>query len=219
MLIAGPDATLLSLLREELARRDGPALIGVSSVHDAEEHLQNLQVAALVLDADLPGAEDSALLPLWQAAPRRRPVLLLRSATSPALRVEADAILTRPIRLGAVVSWILAILAAAEPTSEIHLGKFRLDRGQRALVDGDGVARIRLTEKEVAVLLHLARADGEIVSREALLGEVWRYAAGANTNTVATHVYRLRRKLQQSAELGAALLTETGGYRLAISDR
>lgn len=212
VLIAQSDLAMGQLLVEELARRDGPQPVEAASAVDAVDHLRMAAFAALVVDADLPDLESSGLLQAWRDGARRCPILLLRSAESPAPLIEADAVMTKPIRLGALVSWVLAAFPAGH-ADEIRLGRFRLDRAVRALVDEQGGADIRLTEKEVAILSHLAQADDEIVSREALLAAVWRYAAGANTNTVATHVYRLRRKLGKGSELSAALVTEPGGYR------
>ena len=74
--------------------------------------------------------------------------------------------------------------------------------------------RIRLTDKETAILKFLFRAGNKPVARETLLGEVWGYNAGVATHTLETHVYRLRQKIERDPANVRILVTDAGGYRL-----
>jgi DNA-binding response OmpR family regulator len=74
--------------------------------------------------------------------------------------------------------------------------------------------RIRLTDKETAILKFLYRAAGKPVARQVLLNEVWGYNAAVTTHTLETHVYRLRQKIEADPASSRLLLTEGGGYRL-----
>jgi DNA-binding response OmpR family regulator len=60
------------------------------------------------------------------------------------------------------------------------------------LVDGEPV---RLTRMEFALLAQLARKPGEIVSREALMLNVWGYGPEIHSRTMDVHLRRLRVKL------------------------
>ncbi len=82
------------------------------------------------------------------------------------------------------------------------------------LMLGEGQKKIRLTEKEAAILKYLYRVGNKTVSRETLLGEVWGYNAGVNTHTLETHVYRLRQKIERDPSRAEILVTAPGGYRL-----
>src|SRR5687768_2900901 len=168
VLLVQQDSGMAQLLLEELARRDGPQILEARTATGALAHMRTAPFAALVADADLPDLETSGLLPAWREAAPRSPVLLLRSAKAKTMVGEAYAVLTKPIRLASLVSWLLAVLPAGQ-AEEIRLGRFRLDRGQRALVEENGGLTIRLTEKEVAVLVHLGQAGGAVVSRDTLL--------------------------------------------------
>jgi DNA-binding response OmpR family regulator len=84
----------------------------------------------------------------------------------------------------------------------------------KMLVEEAAKKKIRLTEKEAAILKYLYRAGQKPVSRETLLGEVWGYNAGVTTHTLETHVYRLRQKIEKDAGKPAILVTDQGGYRL-----
>ena len=74
--------------------------------------------------------------------------------------------------------------------------------------------KIRLTEKETAILKYLFRAGDNVIGRDELLNEVWGYNSGVTTHTLETHVYRLRQKIERDPSNAAILVTETGGYRL-----
>ena len=75
-------------------------------------------------------------------------------------------------------------------------------------------SKMRLTEKETAILRYLYRADQRPVSRETLLQEVWGYNSGLTTHTLETHIYRLRQKIEEDAASPAILVTQAGGYTL-----
>jgi DNA-binding response OmpR family regulator len=79
----------------------------------------------------------------------------------------------------------------------------------------DGEPPIRLTEKEVAILQCLLKANGKAVSRQALLDDVWQYAQGVETHTLETHIYRLRQKIERDPSLPEIVRTLEDGYIIA----
>jgi DNA-binding response OmpR family regulator len=81
------------------------------------------------------------------------------------------------------------------------------------IVNANG-KKVRLTEKEAAILKYLYRAEGQIVARDKLLSEVWGYNANVTTHTLETHVYRLRQKIEANPAKAVILVTEGGGYKL-----
>ena len=74
--------------------------------------------------------------------------------------------------------------------------------------------KVRLTDKETAILKYLYRAGDKAVAREKLLDEVWGYNAAVTTHTLETHVYRLRQKIEEDPSTAKLLVTEAGGYKL-----
>ncbi|MGH6995940.1 MAG: winged helix-turn-helix domain-containing protein, partial [Stellaceae bacterium] len=74
--------------------------------------------------------------------------------------------------------------------------------------------KVRLTEKETAILKYLYRAGTRTIGRDVLLNEVWGYNSGVTTHTLETHVYRLRQKIERDPTHAEILITDAGGYRL-----
>lgn len=119
--------------------------------------------------------------------------------------------LSKPVRPGVLLARVDEALraAAAEP---VRIGPWRFDPVARLMEDGAG-RKVRLTDKEVAIIEHLRQAGG-VVGREALLAEVWGYSSAVTTHTLETHIYRLRRKIEADPSHATLLTTEAGGYRL-----
>ena len=72
---------------------------------------------------------------------------------------------------------------------------------------------MHLTAKEFALLVALLEAKGRVLSRQALLENVWGYSYAEGTRTVDVHVRRLREKIPALAP--SILTVKSMGYRLA----
>lgn len=176
-------------------------------------------VDLVVLDRMLPGRSGDEVL----ASVRRRrpslPVIMLTARAEVADRVEgleagATDYVTKPFAFDELLARIRTRLREGgdgrEPSVEV--GDLRLDLLQRELARGE--ARVRLPDREAALLAHLMRHAGRVCSREELLGAVWDYDHDPGTNVVQVYVGYLRRKLKL---LGSPLRLETVrgvGYRL-----
>ncbi|MBI1215300.1 MAG: hypothetical protein GC185_05705 [Alphaproteobacteria bacterium] len=95
------------------------------------------------------------------------------------------------------------------------LGDYFFNPAEKLLA-AEGREDIPLTDKEVDILVYLARHHARAVTRDDLLQNVWRYQQGVDTHTLETHIYRLRQKMESSAENPELLVTVETGYRLMI---
>ena len=72
---------------------------------------------------------------------------------------------------------------------------------------------IILTEKEIQ-LLELFLNNQKPISKENILSTVWNYSSDADTHTVETHIYRLRKKISDEFMDENFILTNKDGYYL-----
>ena len=133
-----------------------------------------------------------------------------------AVRSPVDFSVARPVRLGALLARIGAHGTAAQSAGPSVLGPYELVAAECALRDGETGRLIRLTELELKLLTYLIASQGQLVDREQLLQDVWGYSAAADTHTVETHIWRLRQKIETDDPATRFVVTETGGYRLAL---
>ena len=126
--------------------------------------------------------------------------------------------LSSPVRIGGVIDQILHFQRdhIAGQRDVISFGGYRLDRYQGLFYVDDVRAPVRLTEKEVALLVLLYEAKGGPVSREVLLEQIWKYAENVETHTLETHIYRLRQKIENDPAEPTLLCTSDKGYFLSL---
>jgi DNA-binding response OmpR family regulator len=151
----------------------------------------------------------------------KSPIIMLTGADT-----DADAILgldsgandyvTKPFRLGVLLARLRAHIRQHERSDDavFTIGPYSFQPSAKLLVNYETNKKIRLTDKETAILKYLYRSGNRIISRDVLLDEVWGYNAGVTTHTLETHVYRLRQKIEPDPSHASLLVTEAGGYRL-----
>ncbi len=176
---------------------------------------------AILLDVGLPDLDGRELCRMLRAAGISSPILMLTGATEEddmisGLDAGASDYVTKPFRIGELMARLRAQLRqhAAAGDAEYAIGAFRFQPARKRLVAVATGERIRLTDKETAILRYLHRAEGQVVARDALLGAIWGYNSEVNTHTLETHIYRLRQKIEADAGNAALLVTAPGGYRL-----
>ena len=95
--------------------------------------------------------------------------------------------------------------------SSIKIKNYILDKNEKKLTNGKNY--IFLTEKEIQ-LLELFLNYKKPVSRNMILNEVWKYSKDADTHTVETHIYRLRKKIKSKFLDEDFILNNKSGYLL-----
>ena len=219
ILLVDDDAALRSSLAEQLAAEydTAEAASGAAALDAAKAG----RFDAIVLDIGLPDLDGREVCRQLRADGINVPVIMLTAAadesdTIAGLDAGANDYVTKPFRLGALLARLRAQLRVHEASEDavLSIGPYRFQPGAKLLLHSDSNQRIRLTEKEAAILRFLYRAGANPVSRETLLGEVWGYNAGVNTHTLETHIYRLRQKMERDPANAEILVTAPGGYRL-----
>lgn len=123
--------------------------------------------------------------------------------------------ITKPFRLAELLARIRAQLRqhARRVSMPVVVGDLEIDPDTREVRnDGD---IIELRPREFDLLLELARRAGTVVTREALMSEVWDEHWFGSTKTLDVHVAALRRKLEPVRSGQGRITTIRGvGYRL-----
>ena len=157
----------------------------------------------VVLDVMLPGYDGHEVCRRIQAE-RPVPVLMVTARDDEAdilvgLGVGADDYLTKPFRMRELVARIGALLRRVDRAGELaasrplQLGSLTIDAGARKVHISDG--EVRLTPTEFDLLVCLAAAPGQVLTREKLLADVWGWPGASGTRTVDSHVKALRSKI------------------------
>ena len=95
--------------------------------------------------------------------------------------------------------------------STIQIKEYFLDKNQKKLKKKE--KSIILTEKEIQ-LLELFLIEKKPVTKNKILSTVWNYSSEADTHTVETHIYRLRKKVNDAFLDDKFILNNKDGYYL-----
>jgi len=211
------DAPLLANTIADGLRDKGIAVDVAYDGDDAATKINLHPYDVVVLDRDLPGIHGDAICRLITASEDPAMVLMLTAAGAPADRVTglalgADDYLPKPFHFPELILRVRA-LARRRPTAHrrtLQADGIELDP-LTGTVTRDG-RTIELTIKERAILEALLRASPGGLTAEQLLEQVWDENTDPFTNTVKTHIARLRRKLGEPAVIHN---TPGIGYRIA----
>jgi DNA-binding response OmpR family regulator len=220
ILIVDDDAALRRSLAEQLELHAEFASLQCDSGAAALGLMRQRCFDAVLLGTGLPDIDGHDLCRRLRRAGLRVPVVILAAPGSEAdaaraLDAGASDYVTKPFRVHDLLARLRVRLRQGDGDDEsvLTIGPYAFEPNARLLSDSSDGKKVRLTDKEAAILQFLYRA-GRAIGRETLLGEVWGYNAGVTTHTLETHVYRLRRKIERDPAKAEILVTEPGGYRL-----
>jgi two-component system phosphate regulon response regulator PhoB len=203
ILVIEDEPDVLDLLRLHL-RKEGFAVAeasdGVNALKTAREKLP----AAIVLDLMIPEmkGEDVCRQLRARKATEKIPIIMLTAKARPEERIAglelgADDYLTKPFSPRELILRLRLLIQksqAAGAADKLQVGPFELDRTSfEVKVNGH---KLDLTALEFRLLALLMERRGQVLSREALLRDVWGYRNLSNSRTVDTHMRRLRNKLR-----------------------
>ena len=217
LLVVDGDADFREALADQLRRHAAFAIDVAATAAEALARVRQARYDALLLDERLPDMDGRDLCRLLRRDGPDTPIVMLTGPdTGAGADTGADDHVARPFRLGVLLARLRAQMRQRETAGDpaIAIGPWSFRPAQKLLIDRDSGRKIRLTEKETAILEFLHRAGGRIVPRRTLLADIWGYNAGVATHTLETHVYRLRRKIEKDPGRAEILLTGPGGYRL-----
>jgi DNA-binding response OmpR family regulator len=221
ILIVDDDAALRRSLAEQLELNGEFATVECDTAATALEAIKAQRFDAMLLDVGLPDMDGRDLCRLIRREALGVPIVMLTAADSEGdtvmgLDAGADDYVTKPFRLTVLLARLRAHLRQSEHRDDavFAIGPYSFQPGAKLMTDTSRRKKVRLTEKETAILRYLYHAGDRAIGRATLLGEVWGYNAGVTTHTLETHVYRLRQKIEKNPAKAEILITDGGGYRL-----
>ena len=221
ILVIDDEPDLLELVRINLDQA-GYQTETAENGRDGLSLLKTLRPDLIVLDLMLPDVSGTDLCRQVRSDPELAeiPVIMLTAKADEIDRVVgfevgADDYVTKPFSPRELVLRVAAVLRrkANAPSSSPQLehASLRLDpERHRCFVDGE---EVELTAKEFDILHSLMTRAGRVMTRDALLDQVWGTDINVTTRTIDTHLKRLREKLGAAGDL---IETVRGvGYRFA----
>jgi len=223
ILLVDDDELLRDTLLDQFSHHEEFAAEAAATAHAAiAKTKEEAHIDLVLLDVGLPDMDGREACQVMRKNGFKSPIIMLTGADTDAdevlgLNSGANDYVTKPFRFAVLLARIRAQLRSHEQSEDavFKIGPYEFRPAVKMLVN-ENDRKIRLTEKEASILKFLYRAGGKPVTRDVLLDEVWGYNSGVTTHTLETHVYRLRQKIEPNPSQATILLTEAGGYRLAL---
>jgi DNA-binding response OmpR family regulator len=220
ILIADDDEDLRGALGEQLTLHAEFAALHAPTAGAALDMARDEAPDLVIMDVGLPDMDGREAVKLLRRDGFKNPIIMLTGQDSEAdtidgLEAGANDYVTKPFRFAVLLARMRVHLRQHEASDDamFRIGPFTFQPGSKHLINEKG-GKLRLTEKETAILRFLYRAGQSVVTRDVLLREVWGYNSNVTTHTLETHIYRLRQKIERDPAKSQLLITEAGGYKL-----
>ena len=175
----------------------------------------------VILDIMLPKLNGYEVCKILKEKSPDLPIIMLTAKSQESeivtgLDLGADDYITKPFGVLELLSRINAVLRRVSSDSRIP-DVYRLDnleinfKKYYALKNGKS---LKLSPREYEILRCFIEKQGEIVTREDLLTQVWGYDSFPNTRTIDAHIVKLRQKIEDQPEEPKLIITIHGiGYK------
>lgn len=221
ILIIEDDEALLQTLTTALELENFKVITvsdGEQGLRMADKEKQDL----LLLDWVLPSLSGLEICQQLRARGITTPIIILSGKKKEeidkvlGLELGADDYLVKPFSTKELIARIKAVLRRTKPevaeVEEYSFGDVSINFKRQVAFKGK--REIHLTAKEYNLFRLLISHEGEVVSRETILNEVWGYDKFPTTRTVDTFIHNLRKKIEDDPSHPAYLITTPwAGYK------
>ncbi len=197
---------------------------GVVSTSDGEEGFKlarTLNINLIILDVMLPNKDGFEICKDLRKNGVTTPVLMLTSKKEEidkvlGLEIGADDYMTKPFSVRELLARIKAILRRSneliKSIDEYSFTGINLDfRKMEAVKNGE---QLKISALEFKILKYLIEREGEVISRDRLLDEVWGYESFPTTRTVDNYILSLRKKIEDNPAEPIHIITmHKSGYK------
>ena len=203
--------------------KQGYALCVAKNVREAQTRWAEEQADLLVLDVALPDGSGFDFC-RWVRQSSKVPILFLTASDEETsiimgLDIGGDDYITKPFKLGVLMSRVNALLRRAKDFSEetelSSNGICVLLTQGRALKNG---RPLELTAAEYKLLCLFMRNKNAVLTKEQILGRLWDCDENfVDSNTLTVYIRRLRMKIEDDPSVPKMLVTVRGlGYKWSV---
>ncbi len=131
-------------------------------------------------------------------------------------KIKPRSIIDLPLNFTSTVKILDSIIREnSNKLSNIEIEGFTLDVSGRKITMKNNSEK--LTEKETSILWHLLNKKDSKILQKNLLKDIWGYDEGIQTRTLETHIYRIRKKLNNIGANNFKIKNLDNSYILKIS--
>jgi len=221
ILIVEDDKSLCETIKISLESENFDILVA----NDGREGFQlgsQEKLDLIILDLILPSMTGFEICKNLREEGKKTPIIFLTGEKKEeidkvmGLELGADDYLLKPFGTRELIARIRAVLRRTMPDTleidELSFGDVSIDFKKQTASKGSKT--ISLTGKEFGLLKFLISHEGEVLSREKILNEVWGYDTFPTTRTVDTFIHNLRHKIEEDPSRPAHILTVPwSGYK------
>ena len=223
ILVVEDDVATRAMLTHRLGEDFVVTVNAAGTLQEAEMLLsdESVCIGAVILDIGMPDGDGCDLCARMRREGHKMPIIMVTASDGEedvirGLEAGANDYIAKPFRTNELLARLRAHLRIFESSEDaaFPVGPYIFHPAKKLLQHSVTKMRVRLTDKEVAILKYLYRSDARSVDRQKLLHEVWGYNSAVATHTLETHIYRLRMKMEDHPAKPLLLITDSQGYRL-----
>jgi len=220
ILIVEDEKDMVTGLRFNLEARDYTVIVAYDGETGYQKALSE-KPDLVILDIMLPKLNGYEVCKSLKKEIPDLPIIMLTAKSQESeivtgLEIGADDYITKPFSVLELLARIKALFRRIKSGSEIpevhRFGDLEINfKKYEARKKG---LPIKLSPREYELLKWFTEREGEIVSRDELLNQVWGYDSFPNTRTIDTHIAKLRHKIEDNPEEPKLIVTIHGiGYK------
>ena len=224
LFIVDDDDLLRATLKDQLINEGFSQVTAIAGVTELFQILPECDPDIMLLDVQMPDGNGVDVCMQLRRNGFTKPILMLTGKDAEediirGLEAGANDYISKPMRMGELLARIKSHLHQhrASDSVRFQLGPLSFVPATKMLEHTENGQKQLLTEKEAVILKFFIRNAPEIVSKDALLKDVWGFRSGVSTHTVETHIYRLRQKIARITS--DQIIRTTGkGYCIFIAN-
>jgi len=143
-----------------------------------------------------------------------KPLLLLKGSSDTSVnKLICDDLCILPLSLADISNKVINLITVRKfnQNSSVKINEYIIDKNERKLKKKN--LSITITEREIQ-LIELLFREKKPLSKKNILKRVWKYADAADTHTVETHIYRLRKKIFSKFKDENFIINSKDGYSI-----